>query len=230
MRAGFPVTITILYGGTFDPVHAGHLAVADAAAACFDADVALLPAADPPHRPPPGADARQRAAMLDLAVVGHPRLRVDRRELHRAGPSYSVDTLTQARAQLGIGAPLAWLLGADAFASLHHWHRWRELLDLAHVIVARRPGHVLEALAAVLRAATENRWTTDPAALTRAPCGLLYRLDLPLRAEAASDLRERIAGGQVWADQTPPAVAAYIHAQRLYRRSPMLPWKTLDDA
>ncbi|MBS0456606.1 MAG: nicotinate-nucleotide adenylyltransferase [Proteobacteria bacterium] len=215
---GWSVKLTILYGGTFDPVHAGHLAVADAAATCFDVDVALLPAADPPHRPPPGADASQRATMLDLAVVGHPRLRVDRRELHRTGPSYTVDTLAQARSQLGVQAPLAWLLGADAFAGLPRWHRWRELFDLAHLIVASRPGHGLEALDPELRTATEHRWTTDPAALHRSPCARLFRLDLPLRPEAASDLRARIAAGDRWQDETPPAVAAYIGAQRLYQR------------
>lgn len=213
---GLPMPIAILYGGTFDPVHNGHLAVADAAAACFDVDVAMVPAADPPLRPPPGADAGQRAAMLDLAVAGHPRLRVDRRELHRVGPSYTVDTLAQARAQLGADAPLAWLLGVDAFAGLHRWHRWRELFDLAHLIVAVRPGHAVDVLDPELRDAGNHRWTADPAALARLPGGMLYHLELPLRAEAASDLRGRIAAGQDWEAQVPPAVAAYIRAHRLY--------------
>ena len=93
--------IRILYGGTFDPVHVGHLAVADAASALFDADVFLLPSADPPHRAPPGASAELRTAMLELAIAGHPRLRVDRRELERAGPSYSVDTLREVREEIG---------------------------------------------------------------------------------------------------------------------------------
>ncbi|HEY2344381.1 MAG TPA: nicotinate-nucleotide adenylyltransferase [Xanthomonadaceae bacterium] len=208
--------IRILYGGTFDPVHAGHLAVADAAAALFDAEVDLLPSADPPHRAPPGANAQQRAAMLDLAIAGHPRLHVDRRELRRAGPSYSVDTLAEVRREIGPAAALAWLLGADAFRDLHRWHRWRELFALAHLVVAVRPGHALDRLDPVLREATTPRWTSDPAALTRASGGLLLVLDLPPRQEAASGVRARIAAGQRWEDQTPPPVAAYIRAHGLY--------------
>ncbi|MBS0212399.1 MAG: nicotinate-nucleotide adenylyltransferase [Proteobacteria bacterium] len=208
--------IRILYGGTFDPIHCGHLAVADAAATGFNAEVSLLPAADPPHRARPGAGATQRAAMLDLAIAGHPRLRVDRRELQRAGPSYTVDTLADVRADIGPAAPLAWLLGADAFRDLHRWHRWRELPGLAHLIVAVRPGHGLSELDPQLRDALAGRWTTDPAALAAAPSGRVFRLDLPLRTEAASDLRALIAAGQPWEACVPPAVAAYIRARRLY--------------
>jgi nicotinate-nucleotide adenylyltransferase len=192
--------IRILYGGTFDPVHDGHLAVADAASALFDADVLLLPSADPPHRELPGASAEQRAAMLDLAVTGHPRLHVDRCELQRAGPSYSVDTLREVRAGIGPRASLAWLLGADAFRGLHHWHQWRELFALAHLVVAVRPGHALDKLDSELQAEVGMRWNGDPAALENSPNGLLLPLDLPLRFEAASNLRQRIAAGLAWVE------------------------------
>jgi len=208
--------IRILYGGTFDPVHDGHLAVADAASVLFAADVDLLPSADPPHRALPGASALQRAAMLDLAVVGHPRLHVDRRELQRGGPSYSFDTLQEVRAEIGAEAPLAWLLGADAFHDLATWYRWRDLFDLAHLVVAVRPGHALDPLAPVLQLATAARWTDDPVLLEGTANGLLFLLDLPLRFEAARNVRERIAAGSPWEDEVPPAVAAYIQAQRLY--------------
>ena len=218
MTANEPASsrLRILYGGTFDPIHEGHLAVAQAASALFDADVSLLPSADPPHRAPPGASAAQRATMLDLAIAGHPRLHVDRREMGRAGPSYSVDTLREVRAGIGPSAPLAWLLGADAFRDLHHWHRWRELFALAHLLVAGRPEYALESLDPQLQAETVTRWTSDPATLERLAGGSLLRLDLPPRQEAASSVRERIAGGLPWQDDVPPAVVAYIHAQRLY--------------
>jgi len=208
--------IRILYGGTFDPVHDGHLAVAEAASALLAADVDLLPSADPPHRAVPGASALQRAAMLDLAVEGHPRLHVDRRELRRGGPSYSYDTLQEVRTEIGSEAPLAWLLGADAFHDLTTWHRWRELFDLAHLIVAVRPGHPLDPLAPALQLEVAARWTDDPVLLETTANGLLLLLDLPLRFEAASKLRARIASGAAWEDETPPAVAAYIHAHGLY--------------
>lgn len=208
--------IRILYGGTFDPVHCGHLAVADAASALLAADVELLPSADPPHRVLPGASATQRAAMLDAAILGHPRLHVDRRELRRSGPSYSVDTLAEVRSEIGPDAPLAWLLGADAFRDLTTWHRWHELFDLAHLVVAVRPGHPLDPLVPALQLEVAARWTDDPVLLEATANGLLLPLDLPLRFETASNVRERIAAGLPWEDEVPPAVAAYIHAQRLY--------------
>lgn len=207
--------LRILYGGTFDPVHAGHVAVAEAVAACFDADVALLPAADPPHRAPPGASATDRAAMLELAVAGHSRLYVDRRELHRQGPSYSVDTVRDVRAEIGSEAPLAWLLGADAFRGLAEWHRWRELFALAHLIVVARPGHALDALPEELDLAVAERWTDAPAELTQSSAGKVFRLDLA-RTESATAVRARLVGGEEPDACLLPAVAAWIRKYGLY--------------
>ena len=206
----------ILYGGTFDPVHDGHLAVALAASTTLNADVFMVPSADPPHRAPPGASAEHRAAMLDLAVEGHPRLHVDRRELRRAGRSYSVDTLTEVRAEIGPDAPLVWLLGADAMRDLHQWHRWRELFALAHLLIAVRPRHALEGFDPELQAETAPRWTSTVGALARSPAGLLMRLDLMPRHEAATNLRQRIADGLLWQDDVASAVADYIEAYGLY--------------
>jgi len=154
--------------------------------------------------------------MLDLAVAGHPRLHVDRREMSRAGPSYSFDTLREVRAEIGPHLPLAWLLGADAFRDLHRWHRWRELFGLAHLVVAMRPGHALAEFVPELQAEIAARWTEDPAALVRSAWGLLLRLDLPTRREAASSVRERIAAGLPWQEDVPPPVVAYIRAHGLY--------------
>ena len=230
----------VLYGGTFDPVHDGHIAVALAAAHALHSSVVLLPSADPPHRAPPGASAEQRAAMLDLAVAGYPQLSVDRRELQRAahgradaagagcgcalpavataaaGPSYTIDTLREVRAEIGPHQPLVWLLGADAFRELQTWREWREFFALAHFVVAVRPGHALDHLDAELMQATASRWVVDIETLRSAPAGLLWKLDLPPQHEAASSVRERIAAGEEWQDDVPSAVAAYIRAQRLY--------------
>ena len=128
-----------IFGGTFDPVHLGHLSVAWEAAELLDADVRLMPASVPPHRPAPAADAAQRAAMLRAALQEQSRLTLDTRELERSGPSYTIDTLIELRAEHG-DRPLVLLLGADAFAGLPTWHRWRELFDLAHIGVLSRPG------------------------------------------------------------------------------------------
>ena len=206
----------IFYGGTFDPVHDGHLAVANAAATVFDSDVILIPTGDPPHRPTPGASAEQRAAMLDLVVANHLRLRVDRRELYGDAPSYSVNTLYDIRSIVGSDASLVWLLGADAFMGLPTWYCWREMFALAHIVVAVRPGFDLSAMNPELKSEVETRWTADPDAIRNSPNGLVMGLDLPLRNESASDLRSRIAGGQIWVNDVPPAIAAYIYDHKLY--------------
>jgi nicotinate-nucleotide adenylyltransferase len=132
-------TLAIL-GGTFDPIHHGHLRAAWEAAEALDAEVRLVPARTPPHRPPPVADAAGRVALLRAALGGQDRLSIDTRELDRDGPSYTVDTLASLRAEIGPERPLVLLVGADAFAGLASWHRWRELFDFAHVGVLTRPG------------------------------------------------------------------------------------------
>ncbi|HSR64898.1 MAG TPA: nicotinate-nucleotide adenylyltransferase [Xanthomonadaceae bacterium] len=208
--------LRIFYGGTFDPVHEGHLAIARAARASFGEPVHVMPAADPPHRPPPGASAHHRVAMLELALVGEPGLLLDLRELHRDGPSYSVDTLHALRAEFGADAPLALLVGADSFLGLPTWHRWQELFGLAHFIVAGRPGSLLETAPAELRAAADGRWTEDPAALRAAPAGALLHLHQSLHVHSATAVRRLIGEGRAWQHLLPPAVAGYVQAHGLY--------------
>ena len=141
--------LLVLYGGTFDPVHNGHLAIARAAREALGVDIHLVPAADPPHRPPPGAAAEDRVAMLHLALADQPGLQPDLRELERHAidatrRSYSVDTLRELRAERGAAAPIALLVGADSFVGLPTWKCWRELFDLAHFVVASRAGSPLD--------------------------------------------------------------------------------------
>lgn len=211
------MSLTVLYGGTFDPVHAGHLAVARAARAALGADVRLVPAADPPHRAAPGAGADDRVALLELAIAGEPGLSVDRRELHRNGRSYTVDTLRGLRAELGPSAPLAWIVGADAFRGLATWHDWTDLFGLAHFVVAVRPGHGLEHLPPALERACTGRWATDVAELAESPAGRLWCLDMPLHPASATELRRRLREGADTGDWLAPAVAAEIARRGLYR-------------
>lgn len=211
------MSLRLLYGGTFDPVHAGHLAVARAARDTLHAAVHLVPAAVPPHRGPTAASARDRTDLLALAVAGEPGLAVDTRELRREGPSYTVDTLREARADIGPRAPLAWLVGADAFRGLPSWHDWRALFDLAHFVVAVRPGHGLEELPETLSAACAGRWAKAPAELSETAAGRLFRLDLPPHPAASSELRRRLAAGEDPGDWLDPAVAAEIARRGLYR-------------
>ena len=218
---GMPASsgLVVWYGGTFDPVHQGHLAIARAASSAFGVAVTLAPAADPPHRAAPGASAAQRAHMLELAVAGDRRLRVDRRELQRPGPSWTVDTLHELRAELGPDTPLALLLGADSFRSLPSWHHWRQLPQLAHLVVAaRHEAGDLDALPAELAAEVRDRWVAEPGELARRPAGCCHALQQPLRAESATAVRRGVAADDpAWRGQVPAAVAAYIQAQGLYR-------------
>lgn len=214
------MTPYLAYGGTFDPVHVGHLAVARAVRAAFGGPVHLLPAADPPHRERPGASAVQRAEMLSLAVAGEPGLFVDTRELRRAGPSYTADTLRELRADLGPDASLAWVVGADAFRGLPSWHDWPALLDLAHFVVVVRSGHDLGALPAILAQALAGRRASQPEDLAAVPAGRVLELAMPPHPASASVLRERLARGRAGGDWLPPAVAGYIARQGLYGAGP----------
>lgn len=219
--------LRLFYGGTFDPVHNGHLAIARAARDQLHCEVRLMPAADPPHRAPPGASASQRADMLDLAVATEAGLAVDRRELERSGRSYTVDTLRELRAECGPGQPLALLVGADSFIDLPDWHEWQALLELAHFVVAPRPGSPLEgALRPALVDATAGRWAKSPQILENMSCGRLFMLDQPLHPGSASEVRRRIARNEDWQSLVPAAVSDYIVAHRLYvegsgRRTPL---------
>ncbi|MFC7300775.1 nicotinate-nucleotide adenylyltransferase [Cognatiluteimonas weifangensis] len=209
--------LRVLYGGTFDPVHNGHLAIARAARTALQAEIHLMPAADPPHRPPPGAAAGDRAAMLQLALAGEPGLRLDLRELQRGGRSYSVDTLRGLRGELGAQAPIALLLGADSFLGLPAWKAWRELFGLAHFVVASRAGAPLDAeLPPALAAMLQDRVVAAADALRAHPAGRVLYLRQPLHAQSASDIRARIAGGRPWRHLLPAAVADYIRARGLY--------------
>lgn len=214
--------LRVCFGGTFDPVHAGHLAIARAARDVLHAQVWLVPAHDPPHKPETRADAAQRVAMLELALAGEAGLHLDRRELARPGPSYTVDTLAELRAELGEALPIAWLVGSDALLQLHTWHRWQDLFELAHVVAVQRPGAPIDA--AMLRASApavlaelDQRWL-PPSALHESASGGFALLPLALpRPESSTELRRRIRSGDPWQDWVPPAVAAYIERHRLYR-------------
>ncbi|MGN6481774.1 nicotinate-nucleotide adenylyltransferase [Luteibacter sp.] len=184
-----PRPLAIL-GGTFDPVHNGHLRAAWEAAEALDAEVRMVPARTPPHRPPPISDAAVRVALLRAALQGQDRLILDTRELDRDGPSYTVDTLASLRAEVGAERPLVLLVGADAFAGLASWHLWRDLFDLAHVGVLTRPGGThplppeLEAFVAPRRATRVH-----------GPIGSVVGIDITPLDIAATAIREAFAGG-----------------------------------
>lgn len=183
-----------IFGGTFDPVHIGHLTVAWEAAELLDAEVRLMPASVPPHRPAPLASPTERVAMLHAALAGQSRLVLDARELERDGPSYTIDTLRELRAEHG-GRPLVLLLGADAFAGLPTWNRWRELFDFAHIGVLSRPG-VEAARPEILAEEVAARRVDDVAALRAQSCGRLIELAVTPLEVSATRIRELLAAGR----------------------------------
>lgn len=193
-----------IFGGTFDPVHVGHLSVAWEASELLDAEVRLVPANVPPHRSAPRASAAQRVAMLRAALRGQDRLRLDTRELDREGPSYSVDTLAGLRREAA-GRPLILLLGMDAFNGLSSWHRWRELFGLAHVGVLKRPG-VERALPSELAAEVAPRRTGDIAALHAETAGRVVELDVTPLEVSATRIRQLLAEGRDPRYLLPPGV------------------------
>lgn len=209
--------LLVLYGGTFDPVHDGHLAIARCASEALSAEVHLMPAADPPHRARPGASAGDRVAMLRLALRDEPQLRLDLRELEREEPSWTVDTLRALRRDIGSEQPVALLVGADSFAGLPGWKEWEALFSLAHFVVASREGPALGvARPDALAQALEGRMATSADALRQAAAGRVLFLQQPLHPHAASAIRARIASGQPWRHLLPAAVADYIAARGLY--------------
>lgn len=183
-----------LFGGTFDPVHLGHLSVAWEASEMLEAEVRLLPARVPPHRPAPCADAEQRVAMLRAALRGQSRLRLDTRELDRSGPSYSVDTLAQLRAEQGERA-LILLMGLDAFNGLAQWERWTEIFDLAHIGVLHRPGFATGPPPELAREVTP-RYTTRVHDLHAARAGYVMELDVTPLEISATRIRQLLRDGR----------------------------------
>jgi len=212
------VSLHVYYGGTFDPVHNGHLAIARAARDALKAPVAMMPAADPPHRPAPGASGVQRAEMLELAVRDEPGLWVDRRELRRHSPSYSVETLRELRAEWGLDAPIVLVLGADSFHSLPTWREWRTLFTLTHFVVAERAESPLDGgLPTLLADDLAGRWTDKRDVLLQSPAGRVLRLRQPLHQASATAIRREIAAGAPWRHSVPADVADYIRSEGLYR-------------
>ncbi len=141
MTGSRPVARAIgIFGGTFDPIHFGHLRTAFEVLQKLALDeLRFVPAGDPPHRAPPRVDAARRLELVRAAVAGQPHFVVDDREVRRAGPSFTVLTLSELRAEFP-DSPLFLIVGMDAFAGLPTWHRWQELCGLTHIVVAPRPG------------------------------------------------------------------------------------------
>lgn len=210
-----------LLGGTFDPIHFGHLRLAEEMAEALGIDqVRFIPAGRPPHRGQPRAGAVHRLEMVRRAIAGNPRFVLDDREFRRAAPSYSVDTLADLRGELPAATPLVLFMGADAFMGLTTWHEWRRLFDLAHVAVAHRPGFSTaaweDALPDPLRRILATRRGEFPAEVIERPAGRVFLHSITQLDISASQIRDRALRGKSLRYLLPDAVNHYIEENRLY--------------
>jgi nicotinate-nucleotide adenylyltransferase len=207
-----------LLGGTFDPIHFGHLRLAEEAREALDlARVLWIPAGRPPHRKEPRAAASDRLAMVRLGIAGNPYFTPDEAEIDSAVPNYTVTTLERLRAAHS-GRPLVLLTGSDAFLGLPTWQRWRELFDLAHIGVATRPGSdlAIEDMAAEL-AAEYARRLGGASDLRAARAGRIVPFAMTSLAISASLIRARLAAGVSVRYLLPDPVREYIDREHLYR-------------
>jgi len=210
-----------ILGGTFDPVHFGHLRLAEELAGTLKlGEVRFLPSGTPPHRAAPAVDARHRLEMVRLAAAGNPRFAVDDREIRRAGPGYSFDTLSELRAEVGATRSLALLVGADAFLEFATWHRWHEIFGLAHVVVAHRPGYPVERwsdrMPQPLAREYSARLMQQPLATHLSPAGGVLVVPFTALDISATAVRAMVRDGASPRYLIPDRVFEYIQTHRLY--------------
>ncbi len=203
-----------IIGGTFDPIHFGHLRPALEIFEQLGLDeLRLIPSAKPPHRWQPEASEVHRLAMVKLAVKGVDGFVVDDREYHRDGASYTVDTLASIRDELGKKEPLCMLIGMDAFEHFTTWHDWQGVLDLAHVVISSRPGTKKVETAEWMK----GRVTESIKDLQKSSAGKLYFADVSQYDLSATFLRKQILAGKSLQFATPVKVSEYIEQNKLYK-------------
>jgi len=208
-----------VFGGTFDPIHYGHLRTAfELWQSLRLAQVRFLPTGDPPHREPSLASPAQRLEMVRAAIAGEKAFVVDDREIRRSGVSYSVDTLLELRRDYPRQS-LCLMLGMDAFLGMPNWHRWREIFDLAHVVVAHRPGWKAP-ITGPLGEIMVDRGTGAVRELHGAPAGRIYVQSVTQLEISSTELRQLILAGRDLRYLVPDAVRELIKSSGCYAQHP----------
>jgi len=210
-----------ILGGTFDPIHFGHLRLAEELAQTLRlAGVRLVPSGTPPHRALPRTPTAHRLAMVRLAAAGNALFSVDDREVRRSGPAYSFDTLTELRAELGDATPIVLIVGADAFLDFAAWHRWHDIFGLAHVAVAHRPGFPVErwrdSMPQPLAREYATRLMQQPLAVHLAPAGGIVVVPFTALDISATAIRDLVRTGGSPRYLLPDPVLDYIRSEDLY--------------
>lgn len=206
-----------ILGGTFDPVHFGHLRPAlEVTEALGLEQLRFIPCRIPPHRRMPVARSDDRAAMVALAIESEPRFVLDRREFFREGPSYSIDTLRSLRGEFGDTVPLCLIMGADAFASLSSWYEWEAIIDLAHIVVCHRPGFAIEG-SDDMQAWIRAHRTQEREQLAGQAAGCLWYQPVTALDISATQIRELLLAGRDARYLLPESVRDFIRDKGIYR-------------
>ncbi len=210
-----PLRTVGLLGGTFDPIHYGHLRPAEEVReALLLSELRLVPARIPPHRERPRAGPEARAELVRIAAADNPSVRVDERELRREGPSYTVDTLAELRAELG-PVSLCLILGYDTFQGLPRWSRWRTLLDQAHLVITERPG-TSASLPPALAEEVTRRGGAEAHELRRSPAGRICFQRVTPMDISATGIRRALARGRSVRYLMPECVRRRVAEAGLY--------------
>ncbi len=209
-----------ILGGTFDPIHYGHLRLAEEMLELAGLQqIRFIPVGNPPHRDTPQVSAVHRSAMVRLAIADQPAFILDEREVKGANKCYTVDTLRELRAELGDTQPLCLLMGGDAFLQLHTWHEWEQILNLAHIVVGYRPGFTLEKrihnAASQLHQLYQQRLSSVDY-LSQHPAGGIAELAIPKLEISATMIRNRVSENRTIRYLLPATVAHYIYQHHLY--------------
>ena len=205
-----------ILGGTFDPIHFGHLRPALEVKQALGLDeIRLIPLLDPPHRSPPLTTPAQRLAMLHAAIEGLPGFTIDTQELEREGKSYTINTLHSLRAEIGT-TPICLLIGTDAFQGFPDWHRPEEILQLAHLVVMQRPGQPTPEAASL----TLGRLATTTSELQSTPSGCILFQTVTQLEISSTAIRAMIQHNQSPKYLLPDSVLEIIKAQKLYQGEP----------
>jgi nicotinate-nucleotide adenylyltransferase len=207
-----------LLGGTFNPIHFGHLRMAQELADALNlAEIRFIPSANPPHKAVPTVSAQLRAEMVQLAIADNPLFKLDTRELNRQGASYMIDTLISLHEELGESVSLCLIMGSDAFSKLDSWHRWNELLNYCHIVLVQRPDKQTQAkLSDQLTAFLSNHYTENSDDLTEKSAGYIHMQHITAQDISATKIRKKLGSGNSAKYLVPEQVLAYIKQQHLY--------------
>ncbi len=212
-------TISVL-GGTFNPIHFGHLRMAQELADTLNFDeVRFIPSANPPHKNTPTISAEHRAAMVRLGIANNPIFTFDDCELRRTGASYTIDTLHDLRAELGTQASITLFMGSDAFTEFDTWHRWQEIIQLCHIALVQRPRTAGNKLPKILETFLQHHYTENSGDLRTSPAGFITIRQVTALDISSTAIREAVHCQQSIRYLMPDSVIDYIHTHQLYKHT-----------